>query len=67
MFHEVIQRGIELGVFNPPHAVVTAAAIGGMGMRVAHWYRPERGLTLDQVADAHAELALRMLGAAGRR
>jgi AcrR family transcriptional regulator len=67
MFADVVGRGIERGVFDPPDPWVTVAAIGGMGMRVAHWYRPELGLSVDQIADVHAELALRMLGAAGRR
>jgi AcrR family transcriptional regulator len=61
MFHEVVLRGIERGVFKPPHAVVTVAAIGGMGMRVASWYQPDFELSPEEIADAHAELALRML------
>lgn len=67
MFGDVVRRGIERGVFDPPDLWVTVAAIGGMGMRVANWYRPDIGLTVDQIADVHAELALRMLGAKGGR
>lgn len=61
MFHEVVRRGMELGVFDPPHATVTVAAIGGMGMRVASWYKADFELSPDEIADVHAELALRML------
>ena len=61
MFHEVVQRGIELGVFHPPHAAVTVAAIGGMGMRVASWYQPDFELSPEEIGDVHADLALRML------
>jgi AcrR family transcriptional regulator len=67
MFYDVVQRGVALGVFEPPHPWVTVAAIGGMGMRVANWYRPEVGLSIDQLADVHAQLALRMVGAKGAR
>jgi AcrR family transcriptional regulator len=61
MFHEVVQRGIEQRVFQPPHAWVTVAAIGGMGMRVASWYEPELELTPEELGEVHAELAIRML------
>jgi AcrR family transcriptional regulator len=61
MFYEVVQRGIDQKVFHPPHAWVTVAAIGGMGMRVSSWYRPDFELTPDEIADVHAELAVRML------
>jgi AcrR family transcriptional regulator len=62
MFADVVRRGIERRVFAPPHPWVTVAAIGGMGMRVANWYRPDFDLDADEIADVHAELALRMLG-----
>jgi AcrR family transcriptional regulator len=57
----VILRGVAAGVFEPPHAWVTAAAIGGMGLRVAYWFPGSGELSIDEVADIHAELALRML------
>ncbi|MGZ3437903.1 MAG: TetR family transcriptional regulator [Polyangia bacterium] len=62
MFHDVVRRGIELGDFDPPNEWVTVAAIGGMGMRVAAWYQPELGIAAQEIADVHAELAVRMLG-----
>ena len=67
LLFDVVARGIAEGVFETPDPFLATAAIGGMGMRVAHWYRPELGLTVDQVADVHVELALRMLGAQGGR
>jgi AcrR family transcriptional regulator len=63
MLYEVVQRGIDKGVFSPPHPFITIAAIGGMGVRVASWYSPEIGLEPEQIAEVHAELAIRMLGA----
>jgi AcrR family transcriptional regulator len=57
----VMARGQQQRVFHLPQPFVVAAAIGGMGLRVAHWYHDGLGLTLDQVADVHAELATRMV------
>jgi AcrR family transcriptional regulator len=59
---DVISRGVDAGRFHPPHAWVTGAAIGGMGMRVAHWYRSDFELSPAELAEVHAELAVRMLG-----
>lgn len=57
----VVARGIAAGVFDPPHAWVTGAAIAGMGVRVAYWFPGDQKLSIDEVADLHAELALRMM------
>lgn len=61
---EIVERGVVACRFFPPHTWVTGAAIGGMGMRVAHWYRSDSDLEPAEIADIHAELALRMLGVA---
>jgi hypothetical protein len=37
-----------------------------MGVRLPYWYEPGGALDIDTLADAHAELALRMLGAPSR-
>jgi AcrR family transcriptional regulator len=58
---EVAQRGVDLGAFTCPDAWLAAAAIGGMGIRVAIWFRPGSRFSADEVADAYAELALKML------
>ena len=62
---EVIERGVRAGRFRPPHPWVTAAAIGGMGLRVAHWYRSDFELAPAEVAEVHAELAVRMVTGGG--
>ncbi|MBZ4419298.1 TetR/AcrR family transcriptional regulator [Myxococcus sp. RHSTA-1-4] len=64
---EVIERGVAKGRFAPPHPLVTARAIAAMGVRLPYWYEPGGALDLDTLADAHAELALRMLGSATGR
>ncbi|HEX9767432.1 MAG TPA: TetR/AcrR family transcriptional regulator [Nitriliruptorales bacterium] len=63
LLNEVIARGIELGRFDPPHAWMAAAAIGGMGIRVAHWFTENFEATAEQVADTYAEFARRLVGA----
>ena len=61
---EVLAMGHQQGVFDIIHLEATAAAIGGMGIRVASWYpAPKAGLNPSQLADVYASLALRMAGA----
>jgi AcrR family transcriptional regulator len=60
---EVLAMGRQQGVFDIVHLEATAAAIGGMGIRVANWYpAPHAGLDPSQLADIYASLALRMAG-----
>ncbi|WP_257446725.1 TetR/AcrR family transcriptional regulator [Archangium lipolyticum] len=59
---EVIERGVAMGRFSPPHTVATAAAISAMGVRLPYWYEPAGTLDIETLADIHTELALRMLG-----
>lgn len=60
---DVIRRGVERKVFSVKHPYLALAAIGGAGIRVAHWYTPAFELSAEQVADAYAEFALRIVGA----
>jgi AcrR family transcriptional regulator len=61
-FLGTIQAGIDSGVFTVPDAYLSTAAIGGMGIRVAEWYGPAAPYTVDEVADAYATFALRLVG-----
>ncbi|MDA8348111.1 MAG: TetR/AcrR family transcriptional regulator [Pseudomonadota bacterium] len=60
---DIVQRGVERGVFNVPDVWLAVAAIGAMGMRVAYWYTPEYELGAHRVAEIYAQYALRVLGA----
>jgi AcrR family transcriptional regulator len=60
---DIVQRGIDRGTFKVPHAWLSIAAIGGMGLRVAFWFAPTAGIPAEVVADSYAEFALRVLGA----
>lgn len=59
---DLVQRGVDHGVFNIPSVWLTAAAIGGMGIRVSYWYSPDSEFSIDELTDAYADMALRILG-----
>lgn len=63
MLAEVLTAGSASGEFDLIDPDLTAIAIGGLGMQVAHWFAPGGPFTPGQVADTYAQLALRMAGA----
>jgi AcrR family transcriptional regulator len=67
LFMDVVVRGLDAKLFDTPDAWLACAAIAGMGMRVAQWYKPSAGLSVDQLAATYVEFALRILGARPRR
>jgi AcrR family transcriptional regulator len=58
---DVIDRGMQMGVFHVEEEWLATAATAAMGMRVAEWWDDSLGYTVDQVADAYATFAVRML------
>jgi AcrR family transcriptional regulator len=61
---DIIERGNRTGVFQVPNAKVVAMAILNMGIAIAAWFRPDGELSPDDVADLHADLALKMVAPA---
>lgn len=61
MFLDVIERGQRLGDFTDTDPVLAVAAIGAMGMRVADWWNPGIGLSVDELAETYAGFALRIV------
>lgn len=61
---DILDRGVQRGLFTVPHPWLSVAAIGGMGLRVAFWYAPGGDIPAPLVAESYAEFALRILGAA---
>jgi AcrR family transcriptional regulator len=59
----VLRRGARRGDFAIDDVTLAATAIGSMGVRVANWFGPDQPYTRDQVADAFAGYALRIVGA----
>jgi len=62
LIEATVQKGVDAGVFQAPHPWLAVAAIGGMGIRVAEWFGPGAGFTVEEVAETYAEFALRLLG-----
>lgn len=60
---EVLQEGIDIGVFRIADVRVAALAIGGMVSWAYTWYQPGGRLTPDEVCGKLAHLALQMAGA----
>ncbi len=62
-FEDAITDGIRAGAFEVSDVKVASMAILNMGIRIAAWFRPDGPLSSEQVADLHADMALRMVGA----
>ncbi|MFA5938033.1 MAG: TetR/AcrR family transcriptional regulator [Sinimarinibacterium sp.] len=60
----LVQRGIDQGVFKVRNRWLAMAAIGGMGLRVAFWFSPDAGIAIDELVENYTEFALRILGVA---
>ncbi len=61
IFTDVIERGVRLGVFDVPDAWLATAAVAAMGLRLAEWWDGSQPYRVEQVADAYALYALRIL------
>ena len=61
LFLDVVERGQRLGVFSPADPMIVVAAIGGMGIRVAEWWRPDIGISVDEVAETYAAFARKLV------
>ena len=60
----ILSEGAASGAFAVPDPAMTALAISGMIIWTHRWYRARGRLSAAEVADAMAEAALRMAGAA---
>lgn len=61
LFHSVVDRGLEAGVFATPHPEEAARAIIAMGRSIVSWYQAGGQLQPDDLADRYAELTLAMV------
>ncbi len=61
---ELLREGVAAGEFHITDVNVTALALGGMISGAYTWHRPEGRLTLENVCNTLAGLALRMVGEA---
>ena len=61
----LLREGVAAGAFAIPDVDVAALALGGMISWAYTWHRPDGRLSLDDVCVRLADLALKMVGAAG--
>ena len=62
-FRELLDTGVREGVFDIADTRITSYAILEMGMGIAIWFRPDGPVSVEELADLHEQLALRMVGA----
>jgi AcrR family transcriptional regulator len=60
---EVLNRGVDEGVFVVDAPQATIFAMASMGVDAARWYPYQDEISAPQLCDVYAELALRMVGA----
>ncbi|MGV9823492.1 TetR family transcriptional regulator [Nocardia xishanensis] len=60
---ELVQRGIDAGVFDIPDARIAAVALLSLGIDIARWYREDGDWSPEDIATAYAEMALRIVHA----
>ena len=56
-----VEEGMAAGVFSVPDAWLAMAVVGGSGIRVAEWWDPGLGYSIEDVEDAYSEFAIRLL------
>lgn len=59
---QLVEHGVDVGVFRTPSPRMTALALLSLGIDVARWYRDEGEWSPEDIADHYCELALRMVG-----
>jgi AcrR family transcriptional regulator len=63
LWHEVIAAGLGRGEMQTDNASLATLAVLEMCTGVAHWYSPSGSLSVDEICDAYAGIALRAVGA----
>lgn len=61
----LLAEGVAAGAFTVPDVSLAALALGGMVSWAYTWHRSDGRLPLDALCERFAELALRLVGAAG--
>ena len=61
LLRDILERGRKSGDLEVPSIEAVSNLILTMGMAIANWYRPEGELSNEEMADLHADMALRMV------
>ena len=64
IFTNAVDDGIASGQFVSDHPKDVARSLVLLGSAVAHWYEDGHGLTPDEIADIHVDMALSLVGVA---
>jgi AcrR family transcriptional regulator len=62
IWSRAVADGMAAGLFSVPDVPIATMSLLQMCTGVAHWYRPEGRLSLDELSAAFVEMALAMLG-----
>lgn len=60
---QLVEAGVNAGVFETPDPRMAAAALLSLGVDVGRWYRDGGDLVPEYIAARYAEMALRIVGA----
>jgi AcrR family transcriptional regulator len=66
VFSDAVNEGVSAGQFSARHPNDVARSLVLLGSAVALWYKAGQGLTTEEVADVHVEMALDLVVATGR-
>lgn len=61
LLREIVDAGVEAGVFHVADARLVTYAIVAIGTHVADWYRPDGRLKVEQIASVYSDFVLRSL------
>ena len=59
----LVERGVSEGSFDCPNPRIAATALLSLGIDIARWYREDRTWSPEDLGDAYAAVALRIVGA----
>ncbi|WP_433566195.1 TetR family transcriptional regulator [Nocardia sp. CA-151230] len=60
---QLIERGVDAGVFDNPNPRMAAVALLSLGIDLARWYREGGPLSPEEIGEYYVDLALRIVGA----
>ncbi len=60
---DLVEHGVATGAFDVPDTRMAAVALLSLGIDIARWYRDEGAWSPEDIGDAYAEMALRIVGA----
>jgi hypothetical protein len=59
---DIVDRGVRMGTFAPDDPKIAVFAILAIANQAAHWYRPDGGMSVEEVSMRLARVAMRIVG-----